>query len=53
MGNCSLFQDKNRRKLDCPMCESKNLTKLSNHLKTIHNIDGVERKSIILKARKS
>ena len=45
------FQDQSRTKLDCPVCEAKELRKLSNHLKMVHKIDGMERKSLILKAR--
>ena len=54
---CDIFyctlQDKNRTKLDCPICEARELRKLSNHLKIVHKIDGTERKSLIKKARKS
>ena len=37
----------NRTRKDCPVCGKENLLKLSNHLKQVHNITGVERKHML------
>ena len=36
-----------RNKKNCPLCDTKNLIKLSNHLKQIHNLTGDNRKRLL------
>ena len=41
----SLFTTRTHK--DCPVCGKEDLLKLSNHLKQVHNITGVERKRLL------
>ena len=40
-----------RRRRDCPICNKKNLAKLSNHLADIHQLSGAERQHYLSKAK--
>ena len=48
--NFLLYQVK-RKRLDCPKCDTKGLSRLSNHLSSVHDIAGTEKKDLLSKAR--
>ena len=39
-----------RKRKNCPLCSTRGLSKLSNHLVDSHGVDGIERKELLLSA---